>query len=48
MMSEEEIRVETGKMNLPKDFAQAMRIAAPAFRGRADGSLVAKIVKEIV
>ena len=48
MMSEEEIRAELSKMDLPKDFGQAMRIAAPAFKGKADGSLVARIVKETI
>lgn len=46
MMSEEEVQEELSKMELPKDFGQAMRIAAPAFKGRADGSLVARLVHE--
>ena len=46
MMSEEEVMAELTKMELPKDFGQAMRIAAPAFKGKADGSLVARLVNE--
>ena len=49
MMSEEEVRDEVTKIlsnQDVKDFGQAMRIAAPAFKGRADGSLVAKLVHE--
>ena len=47
-MSEEEIEMEIVKLSLPKDFGAAMKIAAPVFRGRADGGLVARIVKEVV
>lgn len=47
-MTEEEIKAELIKMNLPKDFAQAMKIASPAFRSRADGKLVADIVKLVI
>lgn len=46
LMSEEEVRVELAKIDLPGDFGQAMRVAAPLFKGRADGSLVAKLVNE--
>lgn len=46
MLSEEEIKNELDKMDLPKDFGQAMKIASPIFRGRADGSTVAKLVNE--
>lgn len=48
MMGEEEVRAELSKMDLPKDFGQAMRIAAPAFKGKADGGTVARIVKEVI
>ncbi len=48
MMGEEEIKAELSKMDLPKDFGQAMRIAAPAFKGKADGGTVARIVKEVI
>ena len=44
LMSEDEIRVELAKLDLPKDFGQAMRIASPMFKGKADGSLVARLV----
>ncbi len=47
LMPEEEVRAEISKLELPADFGQAMRIASPLFKGRADGSLVAKLVKEI-
>lgn len=46
MMTEDEIRAEISKLELPKDFGQAMRVAAPIFKGKADGSLVAKLVNE--
>lgn len=45
-LSEEEIQTELGKMQLPPDFGQAMKMVAPIFKGKADGSLVAKLVKE--
>ena len=48
MMGEEEVRAELSKMDLPKDFGQAMRIAAPVFKGRAEGGMVARIVKEVI
>ena len=48
MMGEEEIKAELSKMDLPKDFGQAMRIAAPVFKGRAEGGMVASIVKQLV
>jgi uncharacterized protein YqeY len=47
-MTEEEIKSELIKMDLPKDFAQAMKIASPAFRGKAGGKLVAELVKQCV
>lgn len=47
-MSEEEVKAEVEKMGLPKDFGQAMKIAAPAFKGKADGGLVAKVVRGAV
>ncbi len=48
LMTEDEIRIELAKLELPKDFGQAMRIAAPIFKGKADGSLVASVVKQII
>ncbi len=45
-LSEEEVRAELAKMQLPADFGQAMKMASPAFKGRAAGGLVAKLVKE--
>lgn len=45
-LSEEEIRAEVSKLNLPSDFAGSMKIVAPLFKGRADGKLVAKIINE--
>ena len=47
MMSEMEIEKEIEKLPLPSDFGQAMKIVAPIFKGRADGTLVAKIVKKL-
>lgn len=47
-MPEQEVRGELGKMVLPADFGAAMKMAAPVFKGRADGGLVAKIVREMV
>lgn len=47
-MSEEEVRRELMTLDLPTDFGAAMKMAAPAFRGRADGGLVARLVKEMV
>lgn len=46
MMSEKEVRTELDKLELPQDFGQAMKIAAPVFKGKADGSLVARLVNE--
>ena len=48
LMSEEEVKAEIAKLELPKDFGQAMRVAAPMFKGKADGGLVAKLVHEKV
>lgn len=45
-LTEEQIKIELAGMGLPVDFGAAMRIAAPAFRGRADGATVARLVKE--
>jgi uncharacterized protein YqeY len=45
-LTRDEIEIEIEKLNLPKDFAQAMKIAAPYFKGRADGKLVAQIINE--
>lgn len=48
LMTEEEIRAEISKLELPKDFGQAMRIVSPMFKGKADGSLVASVVKQLI
>ena len=48
-MSEDEVRAEIGKLldsQTVADFGQAMRIVSPALKGRADGALVASIVKQ--
>ena len=47
-LTEDELRAEILKLNLPKDFPGAMKIASPMFRGKADGAVVAGIVKELV
>lgn len=47
MLTEEEIRneiLEIREIAGMKDFGQVMKIVAPMFKGKADGSLVAKIV----
>ena len=36
------------RLELPNDFGQAMKIISPMFKGRADGALVARIVKEVI
>lgn len=51
MLSEEEIR--KGLSRMPEvtpgaEFGQVMRIVSPHFKGKADGALVAKLVKELV
>jgi uncharacterized protein YqeY len=51
MLNEDQIREQIGKMSELKgvtDFGQAMKITAPVFKGKADGALVAKIVKELI
>ena len=48
LMSEEEVKAEIAKLDLPKDFGQAMRVVAPMFKGKADGGMVANIVKQLV
>ena len=48
MMTEDEVKTELVKLELPKDFGQAMRIAAPIFKGKADGGVVAGIVKQLI
>jgi uncharacterized protein len=48
-MSEDEIRDQIFKIKELEgvtEFGQAMKIVSPMFRGKADGGLVAKIVKE--
>ena len=49
LMSEEDIRkqiVDGRLLDGATDFGQAMRVVSPVFKGKADGGLVAKIVKE--
>lgn len=48
LLGEAELRAEIAKMDLPGDFGSAMRIVSPHFKGKADGALVAKIVKDIL
>ena len=51
MLSEEELRAEIAKVAEVKsgaEFGQVMRVVSPLFKGKADGGLVAKIVKEMV
>lgn len=53
-MGEAEIKAEVMKLleTVPADargdFGKVMRVVAPAFRGKADGSVVAGIVKELL
>lgn len=50
MMSEAEVRKElesSAEIKAAGDFGQKMKVAAPLFKGRADGAMVAKIVKEL-
>lgn len=50
-MSEEEIKQQIANISELQgitDFGQAMRIVSPMFHGKADGGLVAKIVKEML
>ena len=47
-LTEEEIKLELSKLDLPKDFGQAMKIVAPLFKGRADGKLVSEIVRNVI
>lgn len=49
LLTEEQIEAEIAKLEglqTVADFGQAMRIASGVFRGRAEGSLVAKAVKK--
>ena len=49
LLSEEDIRnqIADGRfLDGATDFGQAMRVVSPVFKGKADGGLVAKIVKE--
>lgn len=48
LLSEAELRAEIAKMDLSGDFGSAMRVVSPVFKGRADGALVAKVVKEVL
>lgn len=54
MMGEEDLRSEIEKemknINVEDtgDFGKVMRVISPLFRGKADGSVVAKIVKEFL
>jgi uncharacterized protein YqeY len=50
-MTEKEIEIEIEKIikdNKIGDFGQMMKIVAPQFRGKADGSTVAQIVKKMI
>ncbi len=52
MMSEDEVREEIKRLSEKEikglsDFGQIMRVVSPLFKGRAEGSVVAKIVKEL-
>lgn len=47
-LTEDDIKRELVGMDLPKDFGGAMKLVSPVFRGRADGGLVARLVKEII
>lgn len=49
MMSEDDIKkqlAEIAEIQGIKEFGQVMRVVSPVFKGKADGSTVAKIVKE--
>jgi uncharacterized protein len=47
MMSEEEVKKEVGKLLVgTMDFGQAMKIVSPALKGKTEGGMVARIVKE--
>lgn len=51
LMTEEEVRNEVTKIlsnQVTKDFGQAMKIVAPMFKGRADGGIVASVVKQLI
>ncbi len=45
-LSEDEIRAEMGDLSVFTNFSDAMRTLSAKFKGRADGALVVKIVKE--
>ncbi len=45
-LTEDEIRAEIGDLSMYTDFSSAMRVLSSRFKGRADGALVVKIVKE--
>lgn len=47
-MSEDDVRAEISKLNLSGEFGQAMRVVSPLFKGKADGQMVARIVKEVL
>lgn len=51
MMTPEEIKKQIGmikEIEGVKEFGQVMRIVSPMFKGKADGSVVAGIVKEML
>jgi uncharacterized protein len=51
MLSVEEIKAEIAKIKEIQgvgEFGQVMKVVAPMFKGRADGAIVAKIVKELI
>jgi len=49
LMTEEEVKKQIAdikEIEGIKDFGQVMKVVSPMFRGKADGSLVAKVVRE--
>jgi uncharacterized protein len=51
MLSEGEIKIEVTKLLSDQDireFGQAMKIVSPALKGKAEGGMVAKIVKDLL
>ena len=47
-MTEDEVRAEIATLGLSGEFGQAMRIVSPIFKGKADGQMVARVVKEVL
>jgi hypothetical protein len=51
MLSEQQIREQISNIKEIQgvtDFGQVMKVVAPSFKGKADGALVAKIVREMI